>query len=151
LSAYIDTSALAKCYIREPRSFDVLDWLDSEDSACICSLTIIEFRCLLARRRRSGSIGGEIEAAALARWQDDIDGGMWRLERLEHEDYNTARQMIDRLPTIPLRALDALHLAAAQNASCRDFLTADRNQAAAAAMLGFAVHTFFDVSPDTRK
>ncbi|MDP1699160.1 MAG: hypothetical protein Q8L45_15460 [Xanthomonadaceae bacterium] len=31
MSAYIDTSALAKCYIREPRSLDVLDWADAQD------------------------------------------------------------------------------------------------------------------------
>lgn len=151
MSTYIDTSALAKCYIREPRSFDVLDWLDTRDCASICSLTMIEFRCLLARRRRAGSISGEIEAAALARWETDVDGGMWRLERLEHEDYNTARQMIERLKTVPLRALDAVHLAAAHNAACQDFLTADRNQAAAAAMLGFTVHTFFATTPDTQR
>jgi len=110
---------------------------------------VIEFRCLLARRRRAGSLSGDTEAAALSRWEADIAGGAWRLERLEHEDYNTARQLIEQLTTTPLRALDAIHLAAAHNSACRDFVTADRNQAAAAAMLGFTVHTFFDITPAT--
>ena len=35
MSAYIDTSALAKCYIREPRSLDVLDWADAQDGVDI--------------------------------------------------------------------------------------------------------------------
>ena len=67
LSAYIDTSALAKCYIREPRSLDVLDWADAEDEVCISPLTLVEFRCLLARRRRAAQIERHAGTRALAR------------------------------------------------------------------------------------
>ncbi|MCZ7655235.1 MAG: hypothetical protein M5R42_14665 [Rhodocyclaceae bacterium] len=51
--AYIDTSALAKCYIRELRSVEVLDWAERRKGATIAALALVEFRCMLARRRRA--------------------------------------------------------------------------------------------------
>jgi uncharacterized protein len=50
---YIDTSALAKWYLNEPRSEDF--------GAVISRLTVVEFRCLIARRRRAGDIDLEDE------------------------------------------------------------------------------------------
>ena len=54
MNAYIDTSALAKSHIREPRSLEVLDWTEAQDEVATSPLTLVEFRCMLARRRRAG-------------------------------------------------------------------------------------------------
>jgi hypothetical protein len=143
LSAYIDTSALAKCYVREARSLDVLDWSDAEDGPTISALTLVEFRCLLARRRRAGQIDAELESRALAEFDRHVRGGTWRLQGTAFADFADARSLIDALPTVPLRALDALHLAAARASDAEHFATADKTQAAAARALGFTVHEFF--------
>lgn len=142
MSAYIDTSALAKCYIREPRSLEVLDWSDGEDEPTISALTLVEFRCLLACRRRAGHIDSALERRALAEFDQHVRGGTWRVQQMAFGEYAGARDLIDRVPAISLRALDALHLAAAQATGATRFATADRIQAEAARALGFAVYDF---------
>ena len=54
MSCYIDTSALAKWYLNEPRSQDFESYIRSQRGALISRLTVMELRCLLARRRRAG-------------------------------------------------------------------------------------------------
>jgi len=49
---YFDTSALAKWYINETRSDDVEKYLQKHGPVTISDFTIVEMRCLLARRRR---------------------------------------------------------------------------------------------------
>ncbi len=62
---YIDTSALAKWYLNEPRSEDFAAFITTLPSAAISRLTVVEFRCLLARRRRSGGVTEPIERRVL--------------------------------------------------------------------------------------
>lgn len=143
MSAYIDTSALAKCYIREPRSLEVLDWSATEGEPTISALTLVEFRCLLARRRRAGQIAPLLERRALTEFDHHVRNGAWRLHAPLIGDYAGARDLIDMLPTLPLRSLDALHLAAARAAGASKFATSDKIQAEAAHALGFTVHEFF--------
>ncbi|MEQ1662470.1 MAG: type II toxin-antitoxin system VapC family toxin [Thiobacillus sp.] len=143
MSAYIDTSALAKCYIREPRSLDVLDWVDAENEVCISPLTLVEFRCLLARRRRTVQIEATLERNALAEFDRDRLGRMWRVYPESAGLFDEARNLIDLLPEVPLRALDALHLAYARHFGARRFASADKSQADAARALGLDVIPFF--------
>ena len=143
MSAYIDTSALAKCYIREPRSLEVLDWAAGRGDPSTSALTLVEFRCLLARRRRAGQIGADLERRALAEFDSHVRGGGWRVHPGAFGDFAEARDLIDVLPDLPLRTLDALHLAAARVLGAREFATADRIHADAAQALGFDVFTFY--------
>jgi uncharacterized protein with PIN domain len=50
---YIDTSALAKWYLNEAHAHEFSNWIQKQEDTHISSLTITEFRCLLARRRRN--------------------------------------------------------------------------------------------------
>jgi len=143
LSAYIDTSALAKCYIREANSLDVLDWAEAREELSTSPLTLLEFRCLLARRRRAGQIDVQLERGALAEFDRDVLGDTWRVYPETGQLFSEARNLIDLVPEAPLRALDALHLAYARHFGAKSFATADKNQAAAAQALGFSVFTFF--------
>lgn len=143
MSAYIDTSALAKCYIREARSLDVLAWAEAEGPVATCGLTLVEFRCLLARRRRAGQIDPPLERSALAEFDRDLRARNWLINPDFVSLYSEARQLIDLVPELALRTLDALHLAHARHYGARDFATADRNQAEAARALGLDTHTFF--------
>lgn len=143
MSAYIDTSALAKCYVREPQSLHVLEWADAQGAPVTAALTLVEFRCLLGRRRRGGQIDGQLEQRALAEFDSHVRSGAWRIHRMPFGDYASARDLIDILPDAPLRALDALHLAAARSCGATHFATADKIQADAAEALGLAVQRFF--------
>ena len=53
---YFDTSALAKWYLNEARSEDVEKYIQEHGPVNISDLTVVEMRCLLARRRREKSI-----------------------------------------------------------------------------------------------
>lgn len=143
MSAYIDTSALAKCYVREPQSLRVLEWADAQGTLVTAALTLVEFRCLLGRRRRGGQIDGQLEQRALAEFDSHVRSGAWRIHPMPFGDYAAARDLIDILPEVPLRALDAMHLAAARSCGATHFATADKIQADAAEALGLAVQRFF--------
>jgi hypothetical protein len=142
MAAYIDTSALAKCYIREPRSLDVLDWADTQDAIVTSPLTLVEFRCVLARRRRARQIDLSLERVALAEFDRDAQS-RWSIHNDTASLYSEARQLIDLIPELPLRALDAVHLAYARHYGAASFATADKNQAEAARALGMPVATFY--------
>ncbi len=143
MSAYIDTSALAKCYIREVRSLDVLDWADAQTEVATSALTQVEFRCLLARRRRAKQIDLILERSALTEFDRDIQGQTWLMYPEINSLFSEARHLIDLLPEISLRALDALHLAYARHHGAKLFATADKNQAEAAQALGMTTFTFY--------
>ena len=143
MSAYIDTSALAKCYVREAASLRVLEWADAQETPVTAALTLVEFRCLLARRRRGGQIDSRLEQRALAEFDSHVRSGAWRIHPTPFADYASARDLIDMLPDVPLRALDALHLAVARSSGATQFATADKAQAEAATALGFTVHRFY--------
>jgi len=66
---YFDTSALAKWYINESKSNDVEDYIQQNGPVAISDLTFIEMRCLLARRRRDGSLSGDAEIRVWATFQ----------------------------------------------------------------------------------
>lgn len=142
MTAYIDTSALAKCYIREPRSLEVLEWADGQGETATAALTLVEFRCLLARRRRNGQIDTQLERRALAEFDGHVRGDAWRIHQNSFGDFAAARDLIDVLPDVALRALDALHLATARSVGASEFATSDKAQAKAARALGFTVHDF---------
>lgn len=143
MSAYIDTSALAKCYIREPRSLEVLDWTEAQDEVTTSPLVLVEFRCILARRRRARQIDAPLERGALAEFDRDVQSRSWRIYHGTDSVFTEARQLIDLIPELPLRALDALHLAYARHYDVESFATADKNQAEAAKALGITVIAFY--------
>ncbi len=140
--AYIDTSALAKCYIREPRSLEVLDWAEQRKGTTTAALALVEFRCLLARRRRAGEIDGALERGALARFDSHVRNDAWRIHQGAFGEYAEARDLIETLPELPLRTLDALHLAAARSINATEFASSDGTQIKAARALGFTVFDF---------
>ena len=69
---YFDTSALAKWYINEAKSEDVEQYIREQGPVSISDLTVVEMRCLLARRRREKSIDAKMETEIFATFQEDI-------------------------------------------------------------------------------
>ncbi len=139
---YVDTSALAKRYIDEAGSDDFDAFLAKCPRVRISRLAVVEFRCLLQRRRRAGEIDVAYEQAALADFADDVGCGYIQIEPLVDRHAVVARELIDRLSGHSLRTLDALHLAIAQGVGASVLATADRDMVRAAQALGFAIVTF---------
>jgi predicted nucleic acid-binding protein len=93
------------------------------------------------RRVRSGSLPAVVADAALERFAEDLQSGAFTLLPLLDEQVMVAEALLNRIK-VPLRALDALHLAAAQAIRAQDFATADRQLAVAAESLQLSVHYF---------
>lgn len=139
---YIDTSALAKWYLSEPRSEDFAAWIQTVSATYISTLTVVEMRCLLARRRRNRELPVELEQKVFATLQDDIANGFLIQQPIEDQDVQGAFRILTLLPDHPLRTLDALHLAVARKLGVGCVATADRVMALAAQTIGFDVVRF---------
>lgn len=139
---YADTSALLKRYITEPASDDFDRLFLAHGPLDISRLTVTEMRCALARRRRAGHIDAAIETAAITELRTDILAGALRVCAITDGHIVEAYAVIESVPTLPLRALDAIHLAVARHLAAGEFATSDKTQAEAARALGFTVHDF---------
>lgn len=139
---YADASALVKRYLDEPFSAE-FEALLQQGAIAISRLTIVELRCALARRRRNRDIDALRENRINAELAADIHDGTLCVSGIGDADFTAAYHLIGRLAELPLRTLDALHLATAEQLAASGFATADKAQAEAAAALGFTVHRFF--------
>ncbi|KHD08307.1 hypothetical protein PN36_11100 [Candidatus Thiomargarita nelsonii] len=139
---YLDTSALAKWYLNEPRANEFSTWIQEQDDTHISSLTVTEFRCLLARRRRTREFSMEIEQWVFATFEMDIHDGHLIVHPLNDLHASGAVHLINSLPTVALRSLDAMHLSIARDIGARVIVTADRVMVEAANLLGFQVVRF---------
>lgn len=139
---YFDTSALAKWYINEVRSEDVEKYLQEHGPVAISDLTIVEMRCLLARRRRDKSITSRIETEAFTTFQEDIRRRFLICHHLPDGLATGTINLIALLPEIPMRTLDAMHLMIAREIPAAELVTADRIMADGAEALGIKVIRF---------
>jgi predicted nucleic acid-binding protein len=140
--AYLDTSALAKWYLEESNSNEFVAYLRTLDVAVISSLTVVEMRSLLSRRRRRGEITTEDEAVLFAALLDDLARGWLQRYPMEDSRFDEAANLLTRYPESQLRTLDALHLVQAAHAGARTVATADIVMANAAIKMGFDVARF---------
>jgi predicted nucleic acid-binding protein len=141
-STYVDTSALAKWYLNEARSDDVEAFIRARRSIAISRLTVVELRCLLARRRRNKEIDRRIERAVLEAFEGDTRQGFVAVHPLEDRHAVAAYGLLTRLARHPVRTLDALHLAIALESGAKVRATADAVMVAAATALGMVVKRF---------
>ena len=139
---YLDTSALAKWYLNEPRSEEFARWIQEEDEVWISTLTMVEMRCLLARRRRARDISTDTEELAFTTFREDVDHVFLFLQPVEDRTVHASLHLIDRLTEHSLRSLDAIHLSLARELQVERLATADGVMARAAEALGFEVAWF---------
>ncbi len=139
---YLDTSALAKWYLNERGSDDFARWIVEQPEPWISTLTSVELRCLLARRRRTGEVTREIEAEVFATFEQDLADGDLYLHPVDDRAVQGALAIIGLAGDHPLRTLDALHLALARQLGAKELATADKTMADAASALGFEVARF---------
>lgn len=140
--AYVDTSALAKWYLPEDGSEAFAAWIQQQEDTCISSLSKTEFRCLLARRQRMGWLTDIQVQELYAIFQRDCQDGHLLHFPVTDQHILNAELMIESLPAIALRTLDALHLSIAHDISATRLATADEVMAQAAPMIGIDVAWF---------
>ena len=140
--AYLDTSALLKRYVPEANSETFEQYLAQQNPATISRLTLVELRSALARKRREGAISADREMAAMSEIRMDIQDGLLQLYPATDQHFIDALHLIDRLNHLPLRTLDALHLAIAQELHVKELATADDVMAKAADALNLSIAYF---------
>ena len=141
-TVYFDTSALAKWYLNEEKSQDVEQYIQEHGPVAISDLTVIEMRCLLARRRREGSIDLKMESRIFATFQEDIRQNFLICHPFPEGLTAAAVNLISVHLELPLRTLDALHLATAKEIQTDKLATADRIMIVAAKAMGLSVVQF---------
>jgi len=139
---YFDTSALAKWYINEAKSEDVEQYIREQGPVSISDLTVVEMRCLLARRRREKSIDAKMETEIFATFQEDIREKFLICHKLPEGWAAGAVNLLAVLSDIPLRTLDAMHLAIAKDLTVDILATADKIIASGAKAMGISVVRF---------
>jgi len=142
VGVYLDTSALAKWYVREERSDEFADWIRRATAPTISSLTLVEMRCLLARRRRAGTLDEHAESQAQTLFLQDVDQRHLVVEAIDDADIRAAAHLITRIRVQPLRTLDAIHLTLCASRRITHLATADRVMAKVAEELGIEVVRF---------
>jgi hypothetical protein len=139
---YFDTSALAKWYLNEARSDDVEKYIQEHGPVAISELTVVELRCLLARRRRERNIDLKMEMRVFATFQEDIRQNFLICHPLPKNLAAGAINLLSVIGEVPLRTLDALHLMIAKEIQTDVLATADRIMAAGGKAMGFSVVRF---------
>lgn len=133
---YFDTSALAKWYLNESHSEEVEKYIRKCAPVGISDLTVVEMRSLLARRRREKEIDAAMENRVFATFEEDIRQGFLICHPLSATVATGAANLISILPDVPLRTLDSLHLAIAQEWGAKTLATFDTVMAEAARKMG---------------
>ena len=140
--SYWDTSCLLKLYVAEP------DSAQFEEHAAVGQVVssfigAYELWTTLRRKEAEGSLGAGAAGALFQIFRNDVAAG----EALMIPDGEVMQAefegMVDRChggqPSIPIRTLDALHLAAARVAGETEGVSTDHRQRQAALAEGFSV------------
>ena len=132
--AYIDTSLLAAFYCPEPLSQTAQKKLSKVARLVISPLVELELYSAVAAKVRAKEIAAASAGQVLDMFRKHLAEGCYDLVPIETAEYAMARDWIGRFST-PLRAPDAIHLAAAFDNDLT-LLTADKALAGAAKHFG---------------
>jgi len=108
MNLYLDSSALAKRYVEEPGSEDVLDWMDLADTIGTGSVTRAEVAAAITRATCMNHLTVQVSVKALSKF---------RQEWVDFHRIPINEELIARADFLAcqhdLRGYDAVHLAAA--------------------------------------
>lgn len=134
MRVFFDSSALAKRYVLEDGTDEVLAWCGRAQELALAVIAIPELVSAFRRLRRERRIS-EIQYARLK--------GDLMADLADTVVIDTSPQVIQRavqaLEAHPLRAMDAIHVAAALVCGADVFVSADTRQCEAAERLGLEV------------
>ena len=119
---YLDASALVKLFVPEPESDDLNRALAGLTDVIVSDLALTEMASALGRRRREQRLARE-EAQRLYREASKLNRASRHAELTPPIHRRAERLMLSL--AVPLRALDALHLATALDAEAATVVTFD--------------------------
>lgn len=128
---YLDASALVKLFVPEPESDALNEALVGAEDVIVSDLALTEMASALGRRVREGRLP-QADARRLQRLAEKLAVACRRVE-LTPPIHRRAERLVLTSRKVPLRALDALHLAAALDADVATVVTFDPRLRAAAA------------------
>lgn len=131
---FLDSSALAKRYVREPGTERLAALCAEADQVIVSILALPELMSTLNRLRRAGRLS-ETDYATI---KQDVLDDLEEATTIELTP-SAVRQAVACLERARLRSSDALHIACAMEASPDLFVTADRRQRGAAVSAGLKV------------
>jgi predicted nucleic acid-binding protein len=137
VNAYFDSAYVAKCYLSEPDSAHVRELARSCERVTSSALCIAEVSCAVHRKVREGGLS-HTNAMALRRYfLDHVEAAVWLLIPISDRVLRQVETLTRTLPkTLPLRALDAIHIASAMEEGFHEIWTNDRRLVAAAEHIG---------------
>jgi predicted nucleic acid-binding protein len=131
---YLDASALVKLLVPEPESDALNEALVGADDVIISDLALTELASALGRRIREQRLAPP-DARKIQREADKLASACHRVE-LTPPIHRRAERLLLSVREVPLRALDALHVATALTADAATLVTYDPRLRAAAAGQG---------------
>jgi hypothetical protein len=131
---YMDSSAFAKRYIEEPGTARVRALLELADEVLLSMLTLPEVAGALNRLRREGRLTDADYLGCKQRLLADLEGAS--VIAITPAILSSAVRCLERAP---LRAADAVHVAAALEADPDQFVSSDHRQCEAARGMGLRV------------
>lgn len=132
--AYLDTSLLVAYYCPEPLSAKAEPAIRRDDEPVISLLVEVELCSAVAAKVRTGEMDKAAGTRVIATFQQHVADRRYRIVAIAEGEYALARTWLGQFTTT-LRALDALHLAAASSNDLT-LLCADKGLARAAKRLG---------------
>jgi uncharacterized protein len=135
---YIDTSLVVPYYCPEALSRVAERTLRGDRGPAVSDLVEVEFFSALGRKVRAREMAATDAVRAGERFLDQLQAGFYARIAVQRRHYEAARGWLARFTTLPLRALDALHLALADREGLR-LATADQDLARSAKSVGIAV------------
>jgi uncharacterized protein len=130
---YVDTSVIVAYYCPEPLSNKAEAFLTTHTHLVISSLTEAEMFSALSKKVRDGGVSKVDASRVAAQFLAHVDGRFYSNVPLDQRHYRLARDWVGGFD-IPLRTLDALHLAIASSEGLV-IVTADQGLAKSAKAL----------------
>jgi predicted nucleic acid-binding protein len=139
---FLDTSALAKLYIKETGTERMLELVQPhENQLAILSLARVELRAAIRRRMRLGDLSEAFADAVIADFANHLRT-VFEIQPVSEDVFEACSSLLDKHS---LRAYDALQLAGftvlrgnASNSTNAQFVSADRQLLQAAMAEGFS-------------
>jgi predicted nucleic acid-binding protein len=133
---YIDTSVAVKLYVEEPDS-EACEAIVAGATLVSSRLLYCEFRSALLGKASRGAISADMQAEVWQAFRNDITADRIHLVSLNDALVHDAADLLAGLnPAIPVRTLDALHLATFMSIDTSALFTRDARMRSAAAHLG---------------
>ncbi|MBX3749092.1 MAG: type II toxin-antitoxin system VapC family toxin [Opitutaceae bacterium] len=133
---YLDTSVLVKLYVREPDSSAVERTVSGERILC-SELVYAEFWSALLAKERAGVLSADMRQRVWQLFEIHLLDDQIELVEVDGLVVRDAAEMMARVfPRVPLRTLDALHLATYAAIDAGPLFTKDQRMIDAARLLG---------------